>query len=331
MEKCTIVLTNPISEESRHEILSVKPNNIQLIDINALSRREYKGEAEAKAELDKILLETDVVYGGRWPPNLLQRAPHLKWLQVTSAGVDRYVTAELKDSQVILTNVSGIHATPIGEFVLTFMLMFAKKMPYAYEIKQKKQWDRYAASVLRGKTVGIVGLGHIGKEVARLSKAFGMQVIATRRAAKTMTKTRNVDMLLPSSWLPKLLSQSDFVVITLPLTDETRNMFSDAQFRLMKESAYIINIGRGPIIDEPALIRALDENQIAGAGLDVFSQEPLPAISPLWEMPNVIMTPHVSGGQEDYEKEANKIFCANLRRFLEGKRLMNVVNKKTGY
>ena len=331
MEKCKIVLTNPMPEESRHEILSVKPNSIQLIDINDLSRREYGGDTQAKAELDKILLETDVVYGGRWPVNLQQRAPHLKWLQVTSAGVDRYITNELKKSPAILTNVSGIHATPIGEFVLTFMLMFAKKMPYASEMKQKKEWSRYAASVLRGKTVGVVGLGHIGKEVARLSKTFGMQVIATRRTAKTMTKSRNVDMLLPSSWLPKLLTQSDFVVITLPLTEDTRNMFSNAQFRLMKESAYIINIGRGPIIDEPALIRALNENQIAGAGLDVFSLEPLPSTSPLWKMPNVIMTPHVSGGQEDYEKEANKIFCENLKRFLAGKRLMNVVNKKTGY
>ncbi len=331
MEKCTIVLTNLISEESKNDIMSVNPNRINLIDINELSRREYRGDAQAKADLDKILLLTDIVYGGWWPLNLLQRAPRLKWLQVTSAGVDRYVSAELKNSHVILTNVSGIHATPIGEFVLTFMLMFAKKMPYANEIKQKKQWERYSASVLRGKTVGIVGLGHIGKEVARLSKAFGMQVIAIRRSAKTMTKARNVDMLLPSSWLPKLLSQSDFVIITLPLTDETSNMFSDSQFRLMKENVYIVNIGRGPIIDEPALIRALNGNQIAGAGLDVFSQEPLPATSPLWEMPNVIMTPHVSGGHEDYEKEANKIFCENLRRFLDGKRLMNVVNKKTGY
>ncbi|MDD5190018.1 MAG: D-2-hydroxyacid dehydrogenase [Dehalococcoidales bacterium] len=331
MEKCKIILTNPISEISKKDIMSINPEGIDLIDVTELSRLDYRGDDHAKEQLSNILLQTDVVYGGRLPVNLLQRAPKLKWLQVTSAGVDRYLTEEFKKSPVILTNVSGIHAVPIGEFVLTFMLMCAKRIPYAYEMKQKKEWGRYAASILRDKTVGIVGLGHIGQEVARLSKAFGMNVIATRRSAKNMGTARNVDMLLPASWLNKLLTQSDFVVITLPLTDETRNLFSDGQFRLMKESAYIINIGRGPIIDEPALIRALNENQIAGAGLDVFSQEPLPASSPLWDMPNVIMTPHVSGGQEDYEKEANKIFCENLKRFLAGKRLMNVVNKKTGY
>jgi len=331
MEKVNIILTNPLLEESKKEIMAIDPGAVNLIDITDLSRREYRGDTQAKAELDDILSKADVVYGGRLPANYLQRAPNLKWLQVTSAGVDRYLTPEFKQSHVILTNVSGIHATPIGEFVLAFMLMLAKRIPYAFEMKQKKEWGRYGASVLRGKTVGIVGLGHIGQEVARLSKAFGMNVIATRRSTKTMTRSRYVDMVLPAGWLPKLLTQSDYVVITLPLTDETRNLFSAEQFRLMKETAYIINIGRGPIIDEPALICALQEKQIAGAGLDVFSQEPLPATSPLWDLPNVIMTPHVSGGQADYEQAANKIFCENLKRFLAGKRLINVVNKKLGY
>ncbi len=331
MKQINIIVTNPISENSKEDIMSINPKGITITDISSLSRREYRGDKQATQELSDILQKANIVYGSWLPANLVQRTPNLKWLQVNTAGVDRYLNAELKKSHIILTNVSGIHAVPIGEFVLTFMLMFAKRIPYSIEMRQKKEWSRYASNVLRDKTVGIVGLGHIGKEVARLSKAFGMQVIATRRTAKTMSKTRNVDMLLPSAWLPKLLTQSDFVVITLPLTDETRNTFSDAQFRLMKETAYIVNIGRGPIIDEPALIRALNENQIAGAGLDVFSQEPLPPTSPLWEMPSVIMTPHVSGGQEDYEKESNKIFCENLKRFLAGKRMMNVVNKKLGY
>ena len=331
MEKINIVLTNPLTEASKKEITAVDPGAVNLIDINELSRREYRGDAQAREELSNILRKADVVYGGRLPADYLRRAPNLKWLQVTSAGVDRYLTPEFMQSNVTLTNVSGIHATPIGEFVLAFMLMLAKRIPYAFEMKQKKEWGRYGASVLRGKTVGIVGLGHIGQEVARLSKAFGMNVIATRRHAKTMTKNRYADMILPSDWLPKLLTQSDYVVITLPLTDETRSLFSSEQFRLMKETAYIINIGRGPIIDEPALICALREKQIAGAGLDVFSREPLPADSPLWDIPNVIMTPHVSGGQEDYEREANKIFCENLKRFLAGRRLTNVVNKRLGY
>lgn len=325
-----ILLANPLGGESCQAIKTISPD-IRLIDITDLARRDYRGEPEAKQQLDAVLAEADVVYGGRLPVNLLARAPKLKWIQVSSAGVDRYLTAEFKKSPVILTNASGIHATPIGEFVLTFMLMFVKQMPLSFELKQKKEWRRYSSSVLRGKTVGIVGLGSIGQEVARLAKAFGMQVIATRRSVKTMRRARNVDMLLPASWLPKLLSQSDFVVITLPLTPETNKLFGDEEFRLMKETACIINIGRGPIIDEEALVRALQNKQLAGAGLDVFSQEPLPPTSLLWDLPNVMMTPHVSGGQEEYERAANRIFCANLECFLAGKKLINVVNKELGY
>jgi phosphoglycerate dehydrogenase-like enzyme len=146
-----------------------------------------------------------------------------------------------------------------------------------------------------------------------------------------MGRARNVDILLPAARLPKLLTQSDFVVITLPLTKETNHLIGEKEFRLMKQSAFIINIGRGQIIDEEALVRALGEGQIAGAGLDVFAQEPLPPESKLWELPNVIFSPHVSGGREDYEEQAIGVFCKNLRRYLEGKRLVNVVGKKRGY
>jgi phosphoglycerate dehydrogenase-like enzyme len=251
-------------------------------------------------------------------------------MQVTSAGVDRYMTDEFKKSNVILTNASGIHATPIGEFVLSMMLMFAKKAHIGFRQKLEKKWVRYTSTVLRGKTVGVIGVGSIGQEVARLAKAFRMRVIATRRSPRSR-HARNVDLLLHPNGLPQLLEESDFVAICLPLTRETKGLIGEKELAMMKPTACIFNIGRGPIIDEAALVRALESGKIAGAGLDVFSQEPLPPESKLWSLPNVIMSPHVSGGQEDYETQAMDIFCENLRRYLAGRKMINVVNKQLGY
>jgi len=329
MNTVNVIIATPVSEEARQQIKSVS-SQIIVRDVSDLSRRDYQGDLQARKELDTILVDAEISYGMRIPVNLLARAPKLKWIQVTSAGVDRYLTEEFKQSQVILTNASGVHATPIGEFVVSLMLMFAKNSPLFFDAKQKKQWLRSPGTVLRGKTVGVVGLGSIGQEVARLCKAFRMRVIATRRSPKRR-HARNVDLLLPPNGLPRLLEESDYVAICLPLTKETRKLIGAAEFKMMKPSAYIINIGRGPVIDEEALIRALEEKQIAGAGLDVFTVEPLPNDSKLWDLPNAIISPHVSGGREDYEVGAIDIFCRNLKRYLGGERMINVVNKEKGY
>ena len=329
MNTVNVIIATPVSEEAQQKIKSVSPQII-VKDVSDLSRRDYQGDLRARKALDTILADAEISFGMRTPVNLLARAPKLKWIQVTSAGVDRYLTEEFKRSKVILTNASGVHATPIGEFVISLMLMFAKNAPLFFDAKQKKQWLRSPGTVLRDKTVGVVGLGSIGQEVARLCKAFRMRVIATRRSPKRR-HARNVDLLLPPNGLPRLLEESDYVAICLPLTKETRKLIGVAEFKMMKPSAYIINIGRGPVIDEEALIRALEEKQIAGAGLDVFATEPLPPESKLWDLPNAIISPHVSGGREDYEVGAIDIFCRNLKRYLEGKRMINVVNKEKGY
>ena len=185
--------------------------------------------------------------------------------------------------------------------------------------------------MLRGKTVGIVGLGAIGREVARLSAAFGMKVLATRRSTRRVARARNVDLMLPREQLERLLAESDYVVIALPYTRDTERMFGEAELRAMKPTAYLMNIGRGGIIDEEVLVRALAENWIAGAGLDVFATEPLPESSALWDLPNVLFSPHVSGSMEDYNLQATELFCRNLERFLAGGRLFNVVGKRRGY
>lgn len=329
MDTTNIVIATPFSHEAQDRVRAVSPR-VKLTDITDLARRDYQDDVQARRELDAVLAEAEIVYGMRVPVNLLPRAPKLKWIQVTSAGVDRYLTDEFKKSGVMLTNVSGIHATPIGEFVIEMMLMWAKKAPLCFELKQKKEWQRFQGSVLRGKTVGIIGLGSIGQEVARLSRAFRMRVIATRRSPRKQT-ARNVDLLLPPNGLLRLLAESDYVAICLPLTKETTRLIGESELRAMKPTTFIMNIGRGPIIDENALIKALEQKWIAGAGLDVFTTEPLPKESKLWDLPNLIYSPHISGGQEDYEQQATELFCRNLKRYIEGKRLINLVNKELGY
>ena len=325
-----ILVSTPIGEEYLDQIRTVS-QRIKVRDIWELSRADFRGDSSAKDELEAILADAEIVYGLRLPRDLIARAPKLEWVQVMSAGVDRFLDNHFRNSPVTLTNVSGIHATPIGEFVMEQMLMFAKNAAFCFELKQKKQWQHYAPTVLRGKTVGIVGLGNIGREVARLSKAFGMRVVATRRSTPRTQRTRNVDLMLPRQELPRLLTESDYVVITLPYTRTTHNLFGEVELKAMKPSAYLINIGRGGIINEDALARALGENWIAGAGLDVFATEPLPPDSKLWELPNLLFSPHVSGDMEDYVGQATDVFCKNLRRYLEGKRLSNVVDKRLGY
>ncbi len=304
---------------------------IKVTDASQLLLAEMQGDNSKKAELNALLTEAEVLFGFIPPQNIIARAPHLKWFQATSAGMDRHRGTEIWNSNVILTGVSGIHATPIGEFVMGLMLMFAKKTPLSFKMMQTRDWIRYNPGTLRGKTVGIIGLGHIGAEVARLSKAFGMKVIATQRSTKAGDKAKNVDLVLPAGQMKELLAQSDYVVLTLPLTPETTHIVGEAELKAMKPTAYIMNIGRGPIIDQEALIRALEEKRIAGAGLDVMVPEPLPKESRLWDLDNVILSPHVSGGMEDYMLRAADLFCENLKRYIAGKLLLNVVDRKKGY
>jgi phosphoglycerate dehydrogenase-like enzyme len=317
-------------DENLRLIRAVSPK-INVNDASALASAEFRGDNSQKEKFDALLAEADVIFGLMLPRDILARTPRLKWLQMMSAGVDRLRNTEIWQSRVTITGVSGIHATPIGEFVLGLMLMFAKGAPLCFQMKQKREWQRFRPTLLRAKTVGIIGLGSIGREVARLSKAFGMRVIATRRSARQAGKARYVDTLLPREQMPRLLAGSDFVVLAVPLTDETYQIIGEAELKAMKPTAYLINIGRGNLVDEAALIRALDEKRIAGAGLDVTATEPLPRESRLWDFDNVILSPHIAGGMEDYMIRATELFCENLRRYLSGKKLLNVIDRKKGY
>jgi D-2-hydroxyacid dehydrogenase (NADP+) len=331
MDKVNIVVHSPVNEASL-QMISETSDRIKVDQVWPLIDAEKKGDAAAAKELNAFLSRGEILYG--WarllPERVLARAPGLKWIQLMSAGVDE-LPDEIMRSPVAVTSASGLHGVPIGEFVLEIMLMFVKKAPLCFRMKQEKQFQGFRPGLLRGQTMGVVGLGHIGREVARLAKAFGMRVIATRRSGAQGARARHVDILVPPERLQVLLKESDFVVLALPLTAQTRGLIGEQELRAMKPEAYLINVARGAVVDEDALIRALEQNRIAGAGLDVFSTEPLPPDSRLWELPNVIFSPHVSGIMPGYLVRATELFCDNLKRYLSGRRLRHLVVKARGY
>ncbi|MBN1614519.1 MAG: D-2-hydroxyacid dehydrogenase [Deltaproteobacteria bacterium] len=331
MEKIRIVVSSPVDDRSLAMIADAG-DWIRMDYLWPLMGAARKGDERAKASLDSLLAEAEVLYG--WlrvlPERLPSRAPVLKWIQTMSAGVDE-LPEEVRQSPIVLTNVSGLHAVPIGEFILGVMLMFVKQAPLCFEQKRQKQYKGFSPGLLRGRTLGIVGLGHIGRETARLAKAFGMRVCATRRSAKPGDRARYVDKVFPLSELLGLLAESDFVVLSLPLTAETRGMIGERELRAVQPEAYLINVARGAVVDEDVLVRALQEGWIAGAGLDVFTKEPLPEESGLWDLPNVILSPHITGLMPDYLEQATRLFCENLERYRAGKRLLHRVDKARGY
>ena len=289
-------------------------------------------------ELEQGIAEADVIVCGfgaiakRWPewPGYARKA---RWVHSLFTGADR-VPPDLLARGVIFTSSSGVSAVPISETVMTYMLMLAKGWPQQFVAQQAHEWRRAApARELYGRTVGIVGMGHIGSEVAQRVRAFGCRVLGMRRSFTARGPDEVADEAVPPSDLHYLMGESDYVVSCLPLTAETRGIFGAAEFAAMKPSGCFMNIGRGGLVDEPALIAALQEGRIAGAGLDVFAVEPLPAESPLWDMPNVIITPHSSGGGggNNSMHRSVDILVGNLRAYLEGGQMTNVVDPARGY
>ncbi len=324
-----VVLTTPIDERNVLKIKAVG-DRISVDQVSPLIVAERKGDFSNKDTLTGLLRQAEVIYGWihQFPRNLLERTSRLKWIQVMSAGVDR-LSDEILKSPIRIVTASGLHGTPMGEVVLEMMLMSAKDAPACLQMKQTRQWKRYTPKLLKGQTVGILGLGNIGREVARLCGAFGMKVAGLRRSDGS--PLTGVDRVYPREQMHQLLAESDFVVLALPLTKETRGMIGERELRSMKPSAYLINVARGAVVDEGALIRALEEKWIAGAGLDVFIQEPLPSESRFYDLPNVIFSPHISGEMPDYESRATEIFCENLRRYGAGEPFLHEVDKAKEY
>lgn len=274
-------------------------------------------------------------------------APDLRWVQGHFAGVESFLAHPLL-SKVTLTTSSGIHATPIAEYVMLMCLAFGHRLPNMLQHQQRSEWPEhrwqlFVSRELRAATLGVVGYGSIGREVARLAKAFGMRVLATKRNVQQADDrgwqipevgdptAAQVDRLYAPEALHSMLAECDYVAVTVPLTPETRHLIGVHELKSMKSDAVLINIARGGVIDEAALIEALRSNTIGGAALDVFEQEPLPADSPLWKLPNVILSPHVSGFTPHYDERAMTLFAENLRRYVSGEPLLNVVDLSKGY
>jgi phosphoglycerate dehydrogenase-like enzyme len=315
-------ITFPLDRALLETIAAVSPR-VNLRDLSQLVAEEDTSP-EAKAKLDDELRDIEVLFIAVPPRDLMSRAPKLKWVQWIGTGIDYLYRTGIMDAPF---------AIGMAEHCFAFMLMFAKRMPANMEQQRARSYERdpVRPDVLEGKTLGVLGMGSIGQEVARLGKAFHMRVLAMHRSATRRSNVGDVDESFPPHQLHELLGECDFVVVALPLTQETMGIIGEAEFRTMKRTATIINVGRGKEIDEEAMVRALREGRIAGAGLDVFEEEPLPTTSPLWSMPNVLITPHVSGDLIDHRVRVARFFCANLRRYLAGEPLQNVIDPARGY
>jgi D-2-hydroxyacid dehydrogenase (NADP+) len=276
-----------------------------------------------------VIPDTDILIAGKLDTEVLHKAHKLKWVHALAAGVDRLLFPEFVASDIILTNSSGVHPVPISEHVLGLMLLFTRKLQTSVKNQLHKKWERPHPVELYKKTVGIIGFGSIGERIGSVCMCMGMYVIGIKNNADNTTE--NAHEIYPPDKLDDLLTRSDFVVVALPLTDATKHYITYKELSLMKNTAYIINISRGKTIDQQDLITALQENIIAGAGLDVFEEEPLPDNSPLWDMDNVIITPHYAGSTPVYFDRAIDIFCENLQKFLNNEPMINVVDKEKGY
>jgi len=288
----------------------------------------------------------DVLFTFTTPKDLEEVAPTVKWVQLLSAGADHAIGA-LKTSRVTMTTGSGIHATPIAEYTIASMLAFAHRFHLMIRAQQRHEWLRsgFPGTIeeMRGKTLGIIGYGSIGRETARLGKALGMRVLALKRDPKNRRDDGWCPAGLgdPEGTIPdqffgpeqreEILRESDYLTVTLPLSEHTRKFLGAREIAAMRPGAYIVNIGRGEVIDEAAITEALKSGKIAGAGLDVFEKEPLPKESPIWDLENVILTPHMSGANRGYMDKACALFADNLRRFVAGQPLLNAVDPKLGY
>ena len=276
---------------------------------------------------------------------LLARAPHLSWVHSATSGVERALTPAARDRGVVVTNARGVFSRPIAEYVLMMILAVSRRLPQLLELQRERTWQPLEGAELRDVTVGIVGLGSIGRAVGALATAFGCRVVAVRRsgttgaggiaadAGATATDDREpsfgeimLDRVGGPESLPELLAESDFIVLAAPLTPETEEMINAETLTMVKPGAWLINVARGKLIDERALIRALQDGPLGGAVLDTFRDEPLPPMSSFYDLPNVIVTPHTAWSSGRVLDRSVELFCDNLRRFAGGEPLLNVVD-----
>jgi phosphoglycerate dehydrogenase-like enzyme len=339
--------------EPIHILLTIKFDNDTLDHFRSISpniKLRIHPAEKIKDVPNKAWEQSEILYTTHFLPPAKVNTESLRWIHSHYAGVDHLLHDPFIEAHpnVKITTSSGIHVGTIGEYVLGMILAFGHRIPRMIEHKRRAEWpeDRFKLFLpqgLRNSTVGILGYGRLGREVARLCKSFGAIVLATKGDVKHPVDTNYTlpgtgdpdgemfDRLYPPEATGFMVKDCDYVVITLPLTDTTRNLVNEDILDAMKPSAYLINVGRGGIVDEDALAIALEEGKIAGAGFDVFDQEPLPSDSPLWTAPNFIISPHISGNMRDYNAKAATLFEENLRRYVAKEPLYNIVDRSKGY
>jgi phosphoglycerate dehydrogenase-like enzyme len=304
--------------------------------INDQHGSRIKRTPEQEARWLKLLGQADILFGylsRPYAPKIKELAPNVKWVQSPSAGIASAVKRSGWDkTDLLLTTASGIHATPLAEFCLMSMLMFVKDYFHMAEEKKEKHWQRTCTTELRTKTLAVIGLGSVGSEVARLGRGVGMRVIGNKRNTEGVDPNSvNVDKLYSTDDLHPMLSEANFVVLICPLNDETRGMIGREELAAMKKGSVLINIARGAIVDEQAVIEALQSGHLGGFVSDVFSREPLPPKSPFWDMPNVIISPHSASTADTENTKLTEIFLDNLCCFLDGRPMRNLLNKELLY
>jgi phosphoglycerate dehydrogenase-like enzyme len=282
----------------------------------------------APETLEQELPDADILLTFRLPLEALRHGRRLRWLQLTSAGADHLLPAADLLRDVTVTNARGIHAELMADYVFGVLVMQQWDFPRLLRQQAARQWRHQYTEPLGGKTLGVVGLGAIGLEIARRAPSFGLSVLGLRRTAAPVP---GMSRVYTPEGLHEMLGQCDFVVLVVPETAETRHMIGEAELRAMKPTAYLVNVARGGVVDETALLRALRERWIAGAALDVLTEEPPPSEHPFWTMDNVILTPHIAGEPARYVERVVEVFVDNYRRFATGQPLQNVVDLAKGY
>ena len=287
---------------------------------------------------DGPLDDVEVMLRGPLPAatfdRLLARCPNLRWVHSATAGVERVLTPSAARRGLLITNARGVFSRPIAEYVLMMILAVVRRLPQLLELQRERTWQPLAAQEMRDVTVGIVGLGSIGKAVATLTSAVGSRVLATRRQGADVAGAAahpGVERIFGHDRLSEMLAECDFVVLALPLTATTDRLMDAARLGQMKPGAWLINVARGRLIDERALVRALRDGHLGGAILDTILEEPLPATSPLWATPNLIITPHTSWSSGRVLDRSIALFCENLQRYAAGEPLVNAVDPAVGY
>lgn len=337
MAETTLLITVDFPEKVLDRIRAVSP------DLNVVV--QPTGDAE---ELEEDLLsEVEILYTMSAVPEP-EVVPNLRWLQFHLAGIDHVTDKSLVRSEVAVTTLSGAAAPQMAEFALMSILSLGHHLPEKMQAKTEKLWPedrfaRYRPIELNGSTVGIVGYGSVGREIARLCHHFGAKILAMKSDAKQVLDRGYArdglgdpsadlpDRIYPPQAMGSMAAECDFLVTTVPLTPDTRGMISEDVLDKMKASAFLVDISRGGVVDHGALVEALNSDSLAGAALDVYPIEPLPESSPLWEMPNVILSPHVAGSSTHYHERAGDLFIQNLRRYLEKEPLLNRYDSELGY